>query len=67
MDNKINIIDAIMDGPPEGEMAEKLGTVQDQQAMDRMGRKQELRRNFQFMSIWGFAVLLGLSWEFSLM
>ena len=46
---------------------EMLGTTHDQRGMIRMGKKQELRRNFQFFSIWGFAVLLGCSWEYVFM
>ena len=42
------------------------GTVEDQQGMWRIGKKQELRREFQFFSIWGFAVILGCSWEYVL-
>lgn len=48
----------------EGEIDEKLGTEHDQRGMIRMGKKQELRRDFQFFSIWGFAVMLGCSWEY---
>lgn len=48
----------------EGDADEKLGTEYDQRGMIRMGKKQELRREFQFFSIWGFAVLLGCSWEY---
>lgn len=51
----------------EGDADEKLGTEHDQRGMIRMGKKQELRRDFQFFSIWGFAVLLGCSWEYVLM
>lgn len=51
----------------EGDTDEKLGTEHDQRGMIRMGKKQELRREFQFFSIWGFAVLLGCSWEYVLM
>jgi len=43
---------------------EKLGNEWDQQGMVRMGKRQELRREFQFFSIWGFAVILGCSWEY---
>lgn len=42
----------------EGAEAEKLGTEYDQRGMVRMGKKQELRREFQFFSIWGYAVIL---------
>jgi len=51
----------------EGDTDEKLGTEYDQRGMIRMGRKQELRRDFQFFSIWGFAVILGCSWEYVFM
>ncbi len=51
----------------EGDADEKLGTEHDQRGMIRMGKKQELRRDFQFFSIWGFAVVLGCSWEYVFM
>lgn len=51
----------------EGDTDEKLGTIIDQRGMIRIGKKQELRRNFQFLSIWGFAVMLGCSWEYVFM
>jgi hypothetical protein len=35
----------------------KLGNEYDQRGMVRMGKRQELRREFQFFSIWGFAVM----------
>ncbi|KAK3073973.1 hypothetical protein LTR53_003977 [Teratosphaeriaceae sp. CCFEE 6253] len=47
--------------------SEKAGEDHDQQGMARMGKKQELRREFQFFSIWGFAVILGCSWEYVFM
>ncbi len=50
-----------------GDTAEKLGTEWDQRGMARMGKKQELRREFQFFSITGYAIILGCSWEFALM
>ena len=50
-----------------GAADEKLGNVHDQRGMIRMGKKQELRRNFHFFSIWGFAVMLGCSWEYVFM
>jgi len=51
----------------EGDTDEKLGTEHDQRGMIRMGKKQELRREFRFFSIWGFAVMLGCSWEYVFM
>ena len=50
-----------------GDEAKKLGTEYDQRGMIRMGRKQELRRQFEFFSITGYAVILGCSWEFAMM
>ncbi|KAK0934200.1 hypothetical protein LTR29_014250 [Friedmanniomyces endolithicus] len=43
---------------------EKSGNEYDQRGMVRMGKRQELRREFQFFSIFGFAVILGCSWEY---
>ncbi|OCT47673.1 putative amino-acid permease PB24D3.02c [Cladophialophora carrionii] len=42
---------------------EKKGTVDDQRDMFRMGKHQELRRNFRFVSIFGFSMILMASWE----
>ena len=43
------------------------GTEQDRQGMNRMGKKQELRRQFKFLSITGYATILSCSWEFAMM
>ncbi|KAH7380206.1 amino acid/polyamine transporter I [Phaeosphaeria sp. MPI-PUGE-AT-0046c] len=45
---------------------EKHGTEHDGLDMDRMGKLQQLRREFRFMSIFGYAVILGSTWEYSL-
>ena len=50
-----------------GDTSEKLGNEWDQRGMVRIGKKQELRREFQFFSITGYAMILGCSWEFALM
>ena len=50
-----------------GDNSEKMGTEWDQRGMVRIGKKQELRREFQFFSITGYAMILGCSWEFALM
>ncbi|CBY00789.1 similar to amino acid permease [Plenodomus lingam JN3] len=39
------------------------GTLHDAQDMNRMGKKQELRRNFRLISIIGFVVVLQSTWE----
>ncbi|KAL2404101.1 putative amino-acid permease [Exophiala dermatitidis] len=41
----------------------KKGTADDQRDMFRMGKAQELRRNFRFVSIFGFSMILMASWE----
>ncbi|KAI3392041.1 hypothetical protein diail_6315 [Diaporthe ilicicola] len=45
---------------------EKTGTAEDRADMFRMGKVQELRRNFRFVSIWAFSMILVASWEGSL-
>ena len=42
------------------------GNGHDQHDMDRMGKKQELRRNFEFISIVGFISILQATWESTL-
>ena len=58
-------IDELPDVTP-GAVQEKLGTEWDQRGMVRIGKKQELRREFHFFSITGYAMILGCSWEFAL-
>lgn len=50
-----------------GKISQKLGNDWDQRGMARIGKKQELRREFHFFSITGYAMILGCSWEFALM
>ncbi|OAA81607.1 Amino acid/polyamine transporter I [Akanthomyces lecanii RCEF 1005] len=45
---------------------EKNGNAGDRLDMYRMGKAQEMRRNFRFLSILGFSMILMASWEFSL-
>ncbi|KAM6508466.1 hypothetical protein FALCPG4_018317 [Fusarium falciforme] len=45
---------------------EKRGNAADRADMYRMGKVQEMRRNFRFLSIFGFSMILMASWEFSL-
>ena len=42
---------------------DKVGTTIDQQDMDRVGKTQELRRNFRFLSVLGFTAVLMCTWE----
>ncbi|KAK8029278.1 hypothetical protein PG991_006334 [Apiospora marii] len=39
------------------------GNAQDRRDMTRMGKTQELKRNFRFISIFGFTMILMQSWE----
>lgn len=41
----------------------KSSTRNDVSDMDRMGKRQELRRNFRFVSIVGFVMVLQSTWE----
>lgn len=41
----------------------KKGTPDDQKDMWRMGKVQELRRNFRFVSIFGYSMILMATWE----
>jgi len=41
----------------------KAGTEADRHDMRRMGKIQELRRNFSFFPIFGFAAVLMITWE----
>ncbi|KAI4951198.1 hypothetical protein J4E91_003904 [Alternaria rosae] len=43
------------------------GTAHDAEDMQRMGKKQELRRNFRLISIIGFVVVLQSTWESALL
>ena len=42
---------------------QKGGTRHDVYDMSRMGKRQELRRNFRFISIVGFVMVLQSTWE----
>ena len=44
-------------------VSEKKGTPDDQKDMHRMGKVQELRRNFRFVSIFGYSMILMATWE----
>lgn len=45
---------------------EKKGTAGDQRDMYRMGKSQEMRRNFRFLTIFGFSMILMCTWEVAL-
>lgn len=53
-------MDLVPEGAPE---TYKKGTERDQLDMRRVGKAQELRRNFRFISVLGFTAVLMCSWE----
>ncbi|KAK4544789.1 hypothetical protein LTR36_004038 [Oleoguttula mirabilis] len=53
----------VTEGPA---VEQRLGTKADRRDMERMGKKPELRRNFQAFSLFGYAVILGCTWEWGL-
>ncbi|RMZ85432.1 hypothetical protein DV737_g752, partial [Chaetothyriales sp. CBS 132003] len=44
-------------------LGEKIGTVADRNAMARLGKEQQFNRNFGFLSIFGFALIIMGTWE----
>ncbi|ORY17270.1 GABA permease [Clohesyomyces aquaticus] len=46
---------------PENDI--KAGTLEDREAMKRLGKEQVFKRNFGFTSITGFAIVLMATWE----
>ncbi|KAK5131888.1 hypothetical protein LTR08_000476 [Meristemomyces frigidus] len=47
--------------------ATKGGTATDEKEMHRLGKAQELRRNFKFVGIVGFVTILQATWESTLL
>jgi choline transport protein len=56
----------LSDSQDDAGFSGKKGTDHDQRDMYRMGKKQEFRRNFGFVSIFGYAMTLMATWEGSL-
>lgn len=56
-------IEAEMAGPQSAKLTETKGSADDTRAMWRMGKVQEMQRNFRFLSIFGFSMILMASWE----
>lgn len=56
-------LEALRNDGDGGVMHEKGGTSVDAADMTRMGKKQELRRNFKFVGIVGFVTILQATWE----
>ncbi|KAJ4370130.1 hypothetical protein N0V86_008866 [Didymella sp. IMI 355093] len=51
------------DSESQQNVLEKKGTASDQRDMLRMGKQQELRRNFGLVSIFGYSMILMATWE----
>ncbi|KAK5173807.1 uncharacterized protein LTR77_002488 [Saxophila tyrrhenica] len=54
------------DGETQQVSGKDYDTTPDKRDMRRLGKKQELKRRFRFFSIVGYVIVLGLTWEFSL-
>ncbi|ORY05046.1 amino acid/polyamine transporter I [Clohesyomyces aquaticus] len=50
----------------DGEASIRKGTSADRKAMWRMGKVQELRRNFRFVSMFGFTMIVMGTWQWCL-
>ncbi|KAF2241287.1 amino acid transporter [Trematosphaeria pertusa] len=51
------------EGEPNVLTSEKEGTTADKSDMDRMGKRQETRRNFRHVTILGFSMVILATWE----
>jgi choline transport protein len=54
------------ESPVDGDAAEWGDTPQDVRDMQRLGKKQEFKRNFAFLSTLGFVSIYMATWEFVL-
>ena len=63
-DNETSEPVPLLDDAPE--TSQKNGTRSDVLSMWRLGKKQEFLRNFKFISIFGFSMILMSSWEIML-
>jgi choline transport protein len=61
--NKSDVVAHHRDSESQEAVSEKRGTDGDQRDMYRMGKQQELRRNFRFVSIFGYSMVLMATWE----
>lgn len=60
-----SVVDEATDSPSSSSV---LGdTLEDRKDMQRMGKRQELMRNFQRISAFSFTVILTATWEYLLM
>ena len=59
--SKLDSVHVVMEEVQGGN--DKVGTAIDQADMDRIGKTQELRRNFRLISVLGFTAVLMCTWE----
>ncbi|KAK2877814.1 hypothetical protein FQN49_001171 [Arthroderma sp. PD_2] len=62
----VEVNDAGADAPGDTYVGLRDGTANDVQDMQRMGKQQQLQRNFSFLSIFGFSMILMSTWESTL-
>ncbi|KAK5125390.1 hypothetical protein LTR85_000499 [Meristemomyces frigidus] len=71
-EQKVRNVHATGLGPPEDDSSlqqvedESYESALDQRDMKRLGKRPELKRRFRFASIVGYVIVLGLTWEFTL-
>lgn len=58
--------DSMSDTDPQHSSEKSYDPAPDRRDMRRLGKRQELKRRFRFFSIVGYVIVLGLTWEFSL-
>ncbi|KAJ5591694.1 uncharacterized protein N7459_002063 [Penicillium hispanicum] len=63
MGHEDGVMLSVQNSKPEETPSQKSGTAHDKQDMWRVGRDQELNRNFRFLSVLGFSAVLMCTWE----
>lgn len=65
LESAVNVVegDDSTPGSDSDNTVQNEGTELDKKDMWRMGKKQQLRRNFRFFSIFGFVMVLMATWE----
>ena len=62
-DSKLDTYAQRCDRSQHDGLIDKGSAARDQHDMRRMGKQQELRRNFRFVSIFGYSMVLMATWE----
>ncbi len=65
--SEVHVHNLELDDGEEVLQKQKGGTAADARDMSRMGKRQQLQRNFRFITTVGFIMILQFSWESVLM